>query len=245
MAKIAVVTGAAQRIGAEIARELHRSGFDIALHYRNSADKAAALVAQLNAKRAGSCHCYRADLASMADIRQLGHAIIATQGGVDLLVNNASGFAATPLQECSEEQFDSMLSSNLKGPYFLIQQLLPALRISKGNVVNIVDVHAEHPLKNYNAYCAAKAGLASLTRSLALELGPDIRVNGVAPGAIIWPEDKTDYMDQELERTLARTPLARMGEPADIARAVRFLACEAPFVTGQILAVDGGRTLAG
>jgi pteridine reductase len=180
MAEIALVTGAAQRIGSEIARRLHREGFDIALHYRSSARAAQALEDELNEARAGSCELFRADLAVKADTRQLGQAVLARYGQLDLLVNNASGFEATPIATCTEDAFDSMLASNLKGPYFLIQSLLRGLRESGGSIVNILDVHIDQPLRDFNAYCAAKAGLASLTRSLAVELGPDIRVNGVA-----------------------------------------------------------------
>ena len=164
---------------------------------------------------------------------------------IDLLVNNASGFAPTPIERCTEVEFDAMLGSNLKGPYFLIQGLLPTLRDGGGTIVNIIDVHATHPLRNFNAYCAAKAGLASLTRSLAVELAPEVRVNGVSPGAILWPEGNANYDDATREATVERTPLRRLGEPTDIAKAVRYLACDAPFVTGQVIAVDGGRTLEG
>ena len=243
MAEIALVTGAAQRIGSEIARRLHREGFDIALHYRSSARAAQALAEELNEARAGSCELFRADLAVKADTRQLGQAVLARYGQLDLLVNNASGFEATPIATCTEDAFDSMLASNLKGPYFLIQSLLRGLRESGGSIVNILDVHIDQPLRDFNAYCAAKAGLASLTRSLAVELGPDIRVNGVAPGAILWPEGGEAYDQAMRKKTLNETPLQRTGEPGDIAAVVKFLACDAPFVTGQVIAVDGGRGL--
>lgn len=246
MAKTALVTGAAQRIGAEICRHLHAAGFSIALHYRRSATAAQALANDLNSQRPDSCRLYQADLTDRNQVSQLAQAVLAdTQGELAALVNNASGFRPTPFAGCSESSFDSMVNSNLKGPFFLTQALLPGLRHSGGCVVNIIDVHAERPLNEFSAYCAGKAGLASLTRSLALELAPDIRVNGVAPGAILWPDDKVAYSDQDRVDTIARTPLQRLGEPADIAATVRFLATEAPFITGQILSVDGGRTLAG
>ncbi len=245
MNRIAVITGAARRIGAAITRELHEAGFDIALHYRGSEAAAEQLAGELNTARAGSCRAYQADLNSAAGAAALGAAILAQHPSVDLLVNNASGFEPTALETCTEAAFDAMLGANLKGPYFLCQALLPGLRAAGGAIVNIIDVHAGQPLAGYNAYCAAKAGLASLTRSLALELAPAIRVNGVAPGAILWPDEGEHYDPATREDTIARTPLARLGEPADIARTVRFLACDAPFVTGQVLAVDGGRTLAG
>lgn len=241
---LALVTGGSRRIGNEIVRQLHDAGFDILLHYRHSAAPAQTLAAQLNARRADSCLPLQADLADLASIRQLAAAVTARFTALDLLVNNASGFEATPIRGCSEADFDAMLASNLKGPYFLIQALLPLLEQASGSIVNIIDTHAERPLRDFNAYCAAKAGLASLTRSLALELGPVIRVNGVAPGAVLWPEDQRAYDAGARARTLAATPLQRVGEPADIARTVRFLASDAPFITGQVIAVDGGRGLA-
>ena len=243
--KVAVVTGAAQRIGAAIARELHGAGFDIALHYRSSQGAAKDLADALCRQREGSCQLFQADLQSVDEVRALAGRLLANYPAIDLLVNNASGFAPTPIERCTEVEFDAMLGANLKGPYFLIQGLLPSLRDGGGTVVNIVDVHATHPLRNFNAYCAATAGLASLTRSLAVELAPEVRVNGVSPGAILWPEGNANYDDAAREATVERTPLKRLGEPTDIARAVRYLACDAPFVTGQVIAVDGGRTLEG
>lgn len=244
MKATALVTGAAQRIGAAIARELHSRGFDIALHYRSSAGPAEELAVALNRERADSCRCFQADLTDLADVESLASAVSSyANGALQLLVNNASGFQPTPFGDAREADFDAMLASNLKGPFFLTQALLPALRGGKGSVVNIVDTHVQQPLRHYSAYCAAKAGLASLTRSLAVELGPGIRVNGVAPGAILWPEDDAAYDSGTRENMLARTPLQRLGEPADIARTVAFLATEAPFITGQVIAVDGGRLL--
>lgn len=243
MAKLALVTGGAQRIGRAIATQLHERGYDIALHYRSSGDAARALADYLNAVRAASCTLFQADLAQVAGAAELAAQVCAQHGALDLLVNNASGFEPTPLQTCTESDFDAMLAANLKGPYFLIQGLLPALLAGGGNIVNILDVHIDRPLPDFNAYGAAKAGLASLTRSLAVELGPDIRVNGVSPGAILWPEDNTAYDAATRDRTVAATPLQRLGDPSDIARAVAFLADDAPFVTGQVIPVDGGRGL--
>lgn len=237
-----MVTGGARRIGAVIARHLHALGFDIALHYRSSSADAEHLREALCGLRAGSCELFAADLGDMTDIAALAQALLARYPRIDLLVNNASGFEPTPIQSCTPTQFDDMLSANLRGPYFLIQGLLPALR-DGASIVNLLDVHIERPLRNYNAYGAAKAGLASLTRSLALELGPAVRVNGVAPGAILWPEDDMAYDAATRARTISQTPLARLGEPSDIARTVAFLACEAPFITGQVITVDGGRGL--
>ena len=245
-ARTALVTGAARRIGREIARHLHARGFDLALHYRSSAASAEGLADELCALRRDSCRLFQADLATAAGARQLGQAVADSYPSLDLLVNNASGFEATPLETCTEAEFDAMLGANLKGPYFLIQALLTPLRKAPGgSIVNILDVHVERPLRTYNAYCAAKGGLASLTRSLALELGPELRVNGVAPGAILWPDGEGAYDSDTRRETVAKTPLRRIGDPADIARTVGFLACDAPFITGQVIAVDGGRGLAG
>jgi pteridine reductase len=245
MADTALVTGAAQRIGGEIIRELHGAGFDVALHYRRSRDAAKSLADELNLARPGSCRLFQADLAVGAELRRLGEDLMAAYDSLDLLVNNASGFEPTPIASCTVSEFDAMIDSNLKGPYFLVQALLPMLRTAKGSIVNILDAHVEHPLADFNAYCAAKAGLASLTRSLAVELGPDIRVNGVAPGAILWPEGGEAYDDAMRRGTVERTPLRRTGEPSDIARTVRFLACDAPFISGQVITVDGGKSLTG
>ena len=243
MTKQAVVTGGARRIGRAIAEHLHRDGFNIALHYHNSDAEARSLAQQLCELRPDSCHCFQADLASLPAIRAMAERIGERYPGLDLLVNNASGFLPTPIDTCRPEEFDAMLDSNLKGPYFLTQALLPGLRQAGGSIVNIIDVHVDRPLPGYNAYGAAKAGLASLTRSLAVELGPDIRVNGIAPGAILWPDGGNAYDEQTREATIRNTPLDRMGDPSDIATTVSFLATDAPFITGQVIAVDGGRGL--
>lgn len=241
--KTAIVTGGARRIGRAIVHRLHESGYTIGLHYNQSAEQATAVAASLNHSRPDSCRIFQADLGDKNRIAAMGSAVLQHFGQVDLLVNNASGFAATPIDECQPEQFDAMLDSNLRGPYFLIQALLPGLRDAAGNIVNIIDTHVHRPLPGYNAYGAAKAGLESLTRSLAVELGPTIRVNGISPGAILWPEEDDAYDAETRRRTIANTPLKRLGEPGDIARTVLFLADQAPFVTGQIITVDGGRSL--
>ncbi|MFT4614114.1 MAG: pteridine reductase [Bacteroidia bacterium] len=243
MAKVAVITGAALRIGRSLATHLHACGYDIALHYRRSEAAARDIADTLCAQRASSCTLFCADLSEPAQVSELSREILATYPRIDLLVNNASGFEATPLQDATPAQFDVMIDSNLKGPYFLIQGLLPGLLATRGCIVNIVDVHVERPLPGFNVYGAAKAGLASLTRSLAVELGPDIRVNGVAPGAVLWPEGDDAYDEATRKRTVANTPLQRLGEPLDIARTVAFLADDAPFITGQVITVDGGRNL--
>jgi pteridine reductase len=240
--KVAVVTGGARRIGRAVAMHLHQSGFDIALHYRHSAAEAEAIALELCALRSGSCRIFQADLNSTGKIAELCLAIKDIFPSIDLLVNNASGFEPTPIESCTESEFDEMISSNLRGPYFLIQGLLP-LMCEGASIVNILDVHINRPLNGFNAYGAAKSGLASLTRSLAVELGPRIRVNGVAPGAILWPESDETYDEAMRELTVAATPLARLGDPEDIARTVAFLAIGAPFITGQVVTVDGGRSL--
>lgn len=241
--KIAVVTGGARRVGRAIAEHLHGIGFDIALHYRKSQDSAQVLAADLCRRRADSCRLFRGDLEDHLQVGVLVRDILAQYPGIDLLVNNASGFAATPIESCTPAQFDSMLASNLRGPYFLIQGLLPALRARGGSIVNIIDIHADRPLRHFSAYSAAKAGLASLTRSLAIELGPDVRVNGVAPGAILWPEGNSAYDTAGRDKLVDSTPLQRLGDPTDIARTVAFLASDAPFITGEVIVVDGGRSL--
>jgi pteridine reductase len=240
--KVALVTGGARRIGRVVVRHLHHLGYDIALHYRGSAIEAGELASELCGLRENSCKAMQADLDSSADIAALCAAVAEEFSTINLLVNNASGFEPTPIEQCTPEEFDAMMASNLRGPYFLIQGLLPLLD-EGGSIINMLDVHIDRPLKDFNAYGAAKAGLASLTRSLAVELGPRLRVNGVAPGAILWPEGEEAYDEATRERTISATPLARLGDPEDIALTVAFLACEAPFITGQVIAVDGGRGL--
>ena len=240
---VALVTGGARRIGRTIALHLHRRGFDIALHYCSSLASAQALAEELCRERANSCTLFEADLRDCGQVSALAGAAIARYPSIELLVNNASGFAPTPIETCAVGEFDAMLNANLRGPYFLIQGLLPAMQSGRASIVNLLDVHMERPLRHYNAYGAAKAGLAALTRSLALELAPGIRVNGVSPGAILWPEAADAYDAAMRERTLERTPLKRLGEPEDVAAAVGFLACDAPFITGQVIVVDGGRGL--
>lgn len=238
--RVALVTGAARRVGASIVRTLHAAGYRIALHYRQSATEAAALAAGLNAQRPGSVATYAADLLDTAALPGLVAAAGAAWGRIDVLVNNASSFYATPLADATEAQWDDLVGSNLKAPFFLSQAAAPWLRASGGCIVNIVDLHAGRPMDEHPIYCAAKAGLASLTRSLARELAPAVRVNGIAPGAILWPEHSIDGAEQA--RILERVPLGRAGTPADIARTLLFLVRDAPYVTGQIIAVDGGRT---
>lgn len=238
--KVALVTGAARRVGAAIVERLHGAGYQILLNYRHSAEEAQALAARLNALRAGSVELLPADLCQMEAVQQLAE--LASQRGVGLLVNNASSFDPTPLGAVSEAQWQALFDSNLKAPFFLLQALPPTLRARRGAVVNLIDIYAERPLQGYSVYSISKAGLAMLTRSMARELAPDVRVNGVAPGAILWPEQPSAEQAAAQQRILAQTPLGRTGRLEEIAEAVHFLA-EATYVTGQIIAVDGGRSL--
>lgn len=239
--KVVLVTGAARRIGAAIARRLHASGANVLLHYRGAEAEAAGLEAELNATRAKSASKVKADLMAPIAPRALVSAALERFGRLDLLVNNASTFYPTAVGSIEAGHWEELMGSNLRAPLFLAQEAAPQLKKNGGAIVNVADIHAERPLKGYLVYSIAKAGLVALTRALALELAPEIRVNGVAPGAIAWPEDG-QFEPPERERIVATTPLARLGSPEEIARAVHFLAT-APFVTGQILAVDGGRSL--
>jgi len=239
--KTVLLTGGARRIGAAIARALHQAGMNLALHYRSSSEEAAALRDELNRQRADSVLLLQADLRDTASLPALVEQAVIRWGRLDALINNASSFYATPLGRTTEADWDELLASNLKAPFFLSQAAAPQLRAVEGSIINLVDIYARRPLENHPVYCAAKAGLAMLTRSLALELGPAVRVNGIAPGVILWPEQGMS----ETTRTqqLSRIPLRRQGEPEDIARTVLFLLQDAPYITGQIIAVDGGRSL--
>ena len=237
----ALITGAAKRIGAAIATRLHDAGANVAIHYFASAEDADQLAAQLNTKRADSALTVHGDLRRISDLERMIREVVDQTGRLDALINNASSFYPTPLGAITEEQWDDLVGSNLKAPLFLCQAALPHLRESSGVIVNIVDVHSQRPLRNHPVYGAAKAGLGMLTRSLAKDLGPEIRVNGVSPGAILWPE--SGVPEQVQDSILKQIPLNRAGEPEDVAAAVLFLIRDAPYVTGQILAVDGGRSV--
>jgi len=239
--KVALVTGAARRIGATIARTLHAHGADVAIHYRGSAAEAESLTEDLNALRPGSAASFAADLTDLSDLSALVEKVISWTGRLDVLVNNASSFYPTPIGEITEQQWDDLIGTNLKAPLFLSQAALPSLREAHGVIINIVDIHSQRPLRDHTVYGPAKAGLAMLTRSLAKDLAPDVRVNGVSPGAIIWPED--GMTDDTRESILRQIPLGRAGAPEDIAGAVLYLAGEASYVTGQIIAIDGGRSI--
>lgn len=240
-APVILITGAARRVGAEIARSLHKAGANLMLHYRHSAEEVAALAETLNQKRAGSAAIAQAELTEVAALERVVAETLETFQRLDGLVNNASSFFPTPIGKIDEADWDNLVGSNFKGPLFLSQAAAPHLRQSGGAIVNITDVHAERPLKNYPLYCAAKAGLLGLTRALAIELGPDVRVNAVAPGPVAWPEGET-FSLAERDAIIDHTLLKRAGAPADIAGAVKFLLMDAPYVTGQVLNVDGGRS---
>lgn len=238
---VALITGAARRVGAVIARTLHAAGYDVALHYRHSADAARALADELEALRADSVLPLPADLDDLATLPALVERVVAHYGRLDALVNNASAFFPTPVDSATPAQWNTLFGSNAQAPFFLSQAALPALREARGSIVNLIDIYAERPLADHPLYCMAKAALAAMTRSLALDLAPAVRVNGVAPGAVMWPSDGKPYADQQA--MLARTPLQRVGSPEDVANTVLWLLRDAPFVTGQIIRVDGGRTL--
>jgi pteridine reductase len=238
----ALVTGAAKRIGAVIARTLHEAGANVAIHYFSSAGAANALAAELNRARPSSAFTVGADVRNVAALQSMAQRVLEHTGGrLDVLVNNASNFYPTPIGTITEEQWNDLIDSNLKAPLFLSQALLEPLRASQGCIVNIVDIHAQRPLRDHPVYGPAKAGLAMLTRSLAKDLGPTVRVNGVSPGAILWPEHG---MSEGLRNAIIKqTALKRAGEPEDIAAAVLFLVRDAPYITGHIIAVDGGRSV--
>lgn len=240
---VALITGAAKRIGAQIARRLHASGYDLALHYRRSVAEVSALVDELEAARKDSAVALQADLGEFDRLPELIAHTVGRYGRLDALVNNASAFRPTPLGTATPADWDDLFAANARAPFFLAQAAALHLKAARGAIVNLADIYAERPLRGYAVYCMAKAALAMATKSLALELAPEVRVNAVAPGAILWPEGG---VDEAKERALlARTPLARTGAPEEIAEAVRWLLQDARYTTGQILRVDGGRLLEG
>ena len=241
--RVVLVTGAARRIGAAISRTLHAAGARLVLHCNRSRDEAEKLAAELNAVRPGSAAVVQGDLLDASKLSRIVADAAKALGSLDALVNNASSFHATPFGTISERDWDDLMGTNLRAPLMLAQAAAPRLRESKGAIVNIADIHAERPLKNFVVYSIAKAGLVALTRSLALELGPDVRVNAVAPGAILWPDGGEHFAAAEKARITHQTPLERIGTPEDVAGAVKYLLFDAPFVTGQVLAVDGGRNI--
>ena len=241
--KVVLITAGAKRVGAAICRKLHLHGASLMVHYRSSLEEAQWLETELNQIRPGSVALARADLLDISQIPRLISQTIQKFGKLDALINNASSFFPTPVGAVTEAGWDDLIGSNLKAPLFLSQEAAPHLKNQFGCIVNIIDIHADRPLKNYVIYSSAKAGLSSLTRSLALELAPEIRVNGVSPGPILWPE-KDEWKDLSVRQSIiSKTLLKRMGEPDDIARTVLFLIADAPYVTGQIIVVDGGRSV--
>jgi pteridine reductase len=239
--QVVLITGGARRVGAAVARALHGAGANLLIHYRSSGGAAAALAGELNGIRPDSAATHAVDLLDAGASPALIAATLRRFGRLDVLINNASSFYATPVGQITTAEWDDLIGSNLKAPLFLSQAAAPSLRAQRGLIINMVDIHAFRPLKAHPVYSAAKAGLAMLTRSLARELAPEIRVNGIAPGPVLWPEAP---MDEDLKREIIdKTALKRHGTPLDIARTALFLAKDAPFITGQIIAVDGGRSI--
>jgi pteridine reductase len=241
--KVVLITGGARRVGAAIARRLHGAGANLVVHYRSSAAEARELKSELVKARADSVVLVQGDLLKPASLAGLIKDSVKAYGQLDALINNASSFYATPMGEVSEKAWDDLIGTNLKAPLFLSQAAARELRKTHGAIVNIIDIHAEFPMKGYVVYNVAKGGLLALTRSLARELGPEVRVNGVAPGTIVWPDDDSWKDEVSRQRIMNQTALKRIGEPDDIAKAVEFLLTGGPYVTGQVLAVDGGRSV--
>jgi pteridine reductase len=241
--KVVLITGGARRVGAAISRMLHADGANLMIHYRKSANEARALQAELNLKRPNSAAIIHGDLLNMAVLPTLVEETVKHFGRLDALINNASSYYATELGEIGDNQWQDLIGSNLKAPLFLSQAAAAELAKTKGCIVNITDMHVERPKKGYIVYSVAKAGLVTLTKSLAHEMAPDVRVNAVAPGPVMWPEDNPQFDEVYRKRVISQTLLKRIGEGDDVAKAVRFLIKDAPFMTGQVIAVDGGRSL--
>ncbi|WP_309043740.1 pteridine reductase [Marinobacter sediminicola] len=242
-APVALITGSAHRLGARTAQMLHERGWNIVIHYRSREDQALGLAESMNQQRLNSAVALQADLSNTSGTRHLGTEATVQWGRLDALVNNASVFYPNPTPEATEDDWDSIMHTNLRAPFFLLQACLPALQASSGSVVNLIDIYSEKPLADHPLYCASKAGLAALTRAWAKDLAPEVRVNGVSPGAILWPEGDAAADADYQSLILAKTPLNQTGTPDDIARTIVFLLAEAPFITGQIISVDGGRSL--
>ncbi|MBV8466235.1 MAG: pteridine reductase [Burkholderiales bacterium] len=242
-AKVALVTGGAKRVGAAVVRRLHGAGFNVMVHYRSSATDARALAAELNLQRPSSVAIAQADLLNMAALPVLVQQTVEHFGRLDAVVNNASSFFPTPVGEIDEHAWVDLIGSNLKAPLFLAQAAAPELRRNHGTIVSIADIHAERPMKHHVVYSIAKAGLVAMTKSLARELAPEVRVNAVAPGANVWPDGESVFDEVTRQRIISSIPLKRIGEPDDLARTILFLVNDAPYITGQVLAVDGGRSV--
>ncbi len=236
--KVVLITGAARRIGAVTARLFHAAGYGVIIHYNNSAAAADKICEELNHQRADSCLLVQCDLNDMTGLDKIAD-LVSSVGRLDVLINNASSFYPTPLENCDQQQWDDLINSNLKGPFFLSQKMAPLLIKNQGAIVNISDMHARQALRNHPIYTIAKAGNIAMTKSMALDLGPDVRVNSVAPGAILWPEHEEDDTDKQ-DSVLSKVPMGRLGTESDIADTAFFLAVNATYMTGQTIAVDGG-----
>ncbi len=241
--KVVLITGGAKRVGAEICRELHAHGASLMIHYKTSITEARALQAELNLQRVNSVAIIQGDLLNIAVLPSLVSETVNQFGKLDVLINNASTYYATEIGKITEENWHDLIGSNLKAPIFLAQAAAVELRKNYGCIVNITDMHIERPKKGYVVYSVAKAGLVTLTKSLAHELSPEVRVNAVAPGPVQWPENNPQFDEVYRQRVINQTLLKKIGEPQDIAKAVKFLVADAPFITGHVLAVDGGRSL--
>jgi len=244
-AKVALITGAARRIGAEIARTLHHAGMNIVLHYNASEEEAIHLSEELNQARKNSAMAVRADLLETESENVLVQRSVKIWGRLDALINNASRFYRTPFGKVTEYAWDDLMNSNMKAPFFLAQAAAPVLAAHQGVIINISDIHAKRALRDYSAYCISKSGLNMVTKVLAKELGPLVRVNAIAPGPILWPEGDNSLLLEEKKRIIDKTLLKRSGGPKDIAQAVLFFVQDATYVTGQILSIDGGRMICG
>lgn len=242
--KVVLITGAAKRVGAMIARSLHQQGMCIAIHYNSSAQEAQTLCEEFNLLRPNSAIALQANLHNTTSLPNLVAATVKAWGQLDVLINNASSFYPTPIGQITEQHWDDLLSTNLKAPLFLAQSAAPHLAKQCGSIINLVDIHARQPLKSYPVYCVAKAGLLMLTKVLAKELSPNVRVNAIAPGPILWSDEEKNELDQATqEKIIGRTLLKRSGSPEDVAKAVGFFIQQADYITGQVLAIDGGRSL--
>lgn len=242
--KVVLITGAAKRVGATVARHLHAQGMRIAIHYHSSQQAADQLCADLNQQRPNSAISWQGDIKNIQQLPTLVQHVIDTWGQLDILINNASSFYPTPFTNATEAQWDDLVGTNVKAPFFLAQAAIPHLIKQQGCIINMVDIQASSPLPAFPIYCLAKAGLLMLTKSLAKELGSkQVRVNGIAPGVVLWPDDASEFDQATQEKVIARTALKRAGTPEDIAKTISFLVQEANYITGQIIAVDGGRSL--
>ena len=241
---VALVTGGARRIGAAIARALHRRGLNVAVHYRRSRDEAQALARELDGERPGSAAAFGGDLLESGMPGRLVAGVVSRFGALDVLVNNASTFYPTPIDTATEAQWDDLIGANLKAPFFLTRAAAKFLAANRGSIVNLADIHGRNPIADHPAYCSAKAGLIMLTRALALDLAPEVRVNAIAPGIALWPESEGVHDARTRALAVESVPLRRIGSTGEVAAAVTWLALDAPYTTGEVLAVDGGRGIA-